>query len=435
MKRPAVLLLLLLALSGCQRPVEAPVPEGSVFAPPKKHPYDGNNLLNLVYGASVVARTAEQNLDTTPVHAIDGSPLTQWVSPPGAPSQTAVFSFPAPARIRQVGVLTPAKEVPREVRFTSSLDGSTWRDVATVHCKPTLAAQVANVQPFDSRYLRVEIVDDKLVYSSLTTLHAAGVLRAPPVVPEIEGCWRINGAPAVFRRYGARVVGRIDTPNPVLFEGGSDGRVYRMMWKQAAMWGYATLTVGPDGKTLSGLRWHEEVNPLHASDAWLGERVPCEMVSSRAGARDLGGGAVRGSSVAPHPPRSLATLGMTHEAAAIALLRNPGRWALYGVRFDGADRILAAESKVALDLAAHLIRTSPSIRWRLVAHEFLMNSPERNHARSAARVKAVRDALRARGINPNLLEVMAAGDLRPSSAVDSTSQRVMESVVELRAVR
>ena len=416
MKRPAVLLLVLLALFGCRERREEPQEE-TMFIQPRKHPYDGGNLLNLAFGASVVSRTAEQTLDTTPVHALDGSPMTQWVSPPGGPRQSAVFSLPAPARIRQVGVLTTAKNVPHEVRFAASMDGVNWRDVATVRCKPTLAAQVVDVPPFDGRYLRVEIADDKAYYASLTSVHASGELLSAPVVPEIEGCWRINGAAASFRRNGARVVGAIGTKTPTVIDGGSDGRVYRLMWKRAAMWGYATITVAPDGKTLSGLLWHEEVNPLHAGEGWFGTRVPW-------GAAPASG----------RPPTDRLEAGAA-PAAAPSLLQQPGRWSLYGVRFDANDRILAAESKPTLDYTAQLMKSVPSQRWRLIGREFNAGSEERNQVRSAARVAAVRNALRARGIDPHLMDIIAAGDMRASSAVDSTSQRVMESAVELRVLR
>jgi len=283
MKRRAVLLLLALAGFGCGEPrkpaaAATKTPETTFLTAKSDHPYDGDNLLNLAFGASVVSRTGEQNLETSAIHVLDGSPLTSWVSPPGGPRQSAVFSFPATARLDEVGVLAPSKDVPSRVHFAASTDGTTWRDVTTLTCKLTPETQKAVVEPFDARYLRVEMLEDRNQYSILTSVHAGGELLGPPEVPEIDGCWRINGAPARFVRKSARVVGVIGTEPPVQIDGGSDGRVYRLMWYRGPMWGFTTITVAPDGKTLSGLKWHEEVNPVHVGDGWFGERVPCAAV-------------------------------------------------------------------------------------------------------------------------------------------------------------
>jgi hypothetical protein len=43
---------------------------------------DSDNLLNMGYGAALVSRTGEQNLENAAVQAIDGFEYTSWTSPP-----------------------------------------------------------------------------------------------------------------------------------------------------------------------------------------------------------------------------------------------------------------------------------------------------------------------------------------------------------------
>ena len=70
---------------------------------------DGDNLLNLAYGAALVSRTGELNLESSAVNAIDGFSFSSWSSSPGAPEQTLVFALGGPSRIEQLGVTTTEK--------------------------------------------------------------------------------------------------------------------------------------------------------------------------------------------------------------------------------------------------------------------------------------------------------------------------------------
>jgi outer membrane protein OmpA-like peptidoglycan-associated protein len=175
------------------------------------------------------------------------------------------------------------------------------------------------------------------------------------------------------------------------------------MWLRKAQWGYAAITVTPDGEKLSGVRWHEQVNPFQSGHAYFGERAPCTglLLDERRGVD--------------------------------AILRRAGRWALFGIQFDARDRIVERESELTLDLLAGIVRAS-SLRLRLVGHEFREKTPELNEKRSAARAEAVRAALRARGVDVKGLDILGAGDTqRAELALDYTTQRAMDSRVELQA--
>ena len=409
MNRLAVALVCLLALTACER-AERPAPPQRGDVPPAKRTTDedvsleNDNLLNLVFGAAVIDRSDELSYETSVAHALDGTRMTSWASAPGG-KQTATFSLAAPARIRRLGASIGASRgnAPAGVRFETSLDGKTWTSAVEARFKfENSQPQLFDVPSADTRYLRVSAIEPSY-HSHILSLHAIGTETAPLQQPSIEGCWQINSVvPARFVRTGARVIGTI---GPMIVDGGTDGRVYRLMWRERAMWGYAAVSISAGGQHLSGVRWHEEVNPKNNGDGWLGRRVPC----------------------ADTTPIDTAQI-------VDQIISRAGVWRLYGVRLDAQDRIVAAESANALDLAAKIVREHPSHRFRVIAREYRESTEEKNRARCTARLNAVRDALRARGTDLNRVELIVAGSERGPLSVDFTSLHVMDSGVELQVV-
>ncbi len=149
------------------------------------------------------------------------------------------------------------------------------------------------------------------------------------------------------------------------------------------MWGYAAVSISADGQHLSGVRWHEEVNPKNSGDGWIGTRVPCEQ-----------------------------TVAINTAKVVDDIIRRAAVWRLYGIRLDAQDRIVAAESANALDLAAKVIREHPNHRFRIVAREFREATEEKNRARCNAKLTAIREALTARGTDLARIDFAVAGSER-----------------------
>lgn len=397
----APLLLGLLLLAACK-----PAAEPAAKAEPVKADVrlENDNLLNIVFGTAVIERSNELSYESSVVHAFDGTPMTGWRSAPGGRLTTTV-SLGALTRLRRLGVTVPANPglSPVGLLVEASLDGRSWRKALDTKIDPASGdPQLFDVPGnVDARYLRITPVEPVDYYTTVMSLHATGSELAPFVQPPIEGCWEINHEPARFERRGARVTGVFGA---MILDGGSDGRTYRLQWRERMNWGYAAVSVSADGNHLSGLRWHEEVNPKHNGDGWLGTRVPCTAAAQLDGAKIVD-----------------------------ALIARAALWRLYGVRFDRQDRILASESASALDLAAALIRDHPRHRFRVVARE-LRDSEAKNRARGETKLNAVRDALRARGADLSRIEFFNAGDERPELSVDFTGQRAMDSGVELQVL-
>ena len=417
MKRRVSFLLLLLvtviAIAACKRapqpPPAAPAPqrvsneEVTSIATPTLD-IDSDNLLNLAYGAAVVSRTDELNLESSAVNAIDGMSFSAWSSSPGAPEQTLVFALGGLSRIEQLGVTTPDKnQSPAKVRFASSPDGRSWRDVATIE-PAGKGTTIRDVTPFEARYLRVETIEPAERYAMLASVHAIGSELRPSERQSFGGCWSINTFAATLVQNGARITGVLGgVKRPTYVDGGVEGRVAKLMWIKGPMWGYAAATLTPDGRNISAITIYEE--PLNnLGQTWIGSR--CDETAERAPS-------------------------VVSQLTPADYLRRVGHWTMSGIVFDGQDRLLEEPSAGTLDAAVALLRAAPSQRFRLVAREFRNNDPNENLRRTKARVEAVRAALQSRGADVSRIELAAIGSKRDDIDRPSVIQRMLWSRIDL----
>lgn len=370
--------------------------------------FDADNLLNLAYGASVVSRTAELNLEASAAQAIDGVTSSAWASPPGGPQQTLVFSLLAPASVSQLGVTTPDVEgqTPAQARFESSMDGTTWRLAATVDLKAAKQPQLVDVKPFTTQYLRVSFVEKSDYYAYARSIHAIGSEIAPPSPKSPAGCWTINEKRASIVQDGARIAGTIDTVPPTSFEGGTDGRVARFLWTRGPMWGHGVMTLTPDGGALTAVEIHESIHIQHLGGSWFGERC----ASDTAAPADVGIEAAR-------------------------LVERTERWPLFGLAFDGNDALLDGPSAATLDSLARLVAAQPSQRFRLTSYELRESDPAKNRSRAAERLTSLRAGLSARNVDLSRLDFVTGGSDWKGPALSVAIQRLLASAIVVEAVR
>jgi len=276
-----------------------------------------------------------------------------------------------------------------------------FRHVATLMPKAVTETQYADLPPFDARYLRVRtIAAPGQRFTALGSFHAVGRETGPVQPGDIAGCWTINGEPARFERRGARVVGVIGNDDPVHFDGGFDGRTNRLLWLARAQYGFALLTVSPDGQSISGVRWHERVGFDSIGLGWLGTRGDC--------------------ATAPFGP----------DKVRARFLDAQRRWPLYGLRFDAADRLIPGLSAATLDEAAARLRAA-SQPLRVVAHEFQEPAAQQNRTRAERRLAAVREALAARGVDVKKIRFVNAAGQPDTRAQDTTVQRFFVSSIDI----
>ena len=404
MSRSAIIVLLLgFALLACRENAPAPAAENAPAPPvtiPATPDNDVDNSLNLMYGATVVSRTGELHLETSAIHTNDGYVETTWTSVPGVPEETLVFSMLAPTRLQRVGVSTNRKgdDLMESVAFDTSMDGKTWTELATLKTERTDQRQFVDVKPTVAHYLRVRTIDPAgRYYVRLRGVHAIGEEVAPPRTPSFTGCWKINGELAYLVQDGARISGRIASDPPGSIEGGTDNRAGMIMWMRGPTTGYAVITRSPDGQHLSGLTSYEEVDK-NIGEGWFAERCSSELTSAA-------------------PPGALPEL-----------FARAKRLSLYGLAFDGNDRLIEDLSAPTLEQVTSLLAASPQ-RFRIVARE-LRYSPEENRRRAEARLQAVRAALSKRGVDLSRIDFVSAADAG-GIVLRSSLQRFLLSRVDL----
>jgi outer membrane protein OmpA-like peptidoglycan-associated protein len=106
-----------------------------------------------------------------------------------------------------------------------------------------------------------------------------------------------------------------------------------------------------------------------------------------------------------------------------------------GLVFDAEERLIEEPSRATLDDAAALLAAAPSERFRITAHEFRNNDAKENRRRTAARVDAVRNALRARRVDVSRIEFIGKGSEAEPIEMPSAIQRMLWSRIDLEKVR
>jgi len=398
--RRAAALLIAIALLACrqvEKPATPPVP------PPR--PLDASengNLLNMAFGASVVSRTAEQTLEASAVRAIDGDPESAWTSPPADNNQTIVFALPAPARIEQVGVRTDSRKsfAVTKIRFEASSDSKTFTTIAEPQLASSEEPQLFPITPVTASYLRVTTTEAPGLFALLKSVHARGTYMSQPTAQPIAGCWKINGKRAEFIDETGRIRGVIGEANQIKLQGGLDGTLYRLIWTRGPEWGYAAITISPDGKHLTGIKWHEEPLNWTFGDSWFGER--CDRVIPSVSEGPGGRVVLR----AAPTPRSLAH---ARDDIRFDFLQRARRLPMFGGDAD-------------LDVVMRLL--SEGKRVKLVARDYrgVLQEPKLN---------ALREALQKRGADLSRVDFGALGDKKPRYPIENELMRSLYGVVEI----
>ena len=359
---------------------------------------DSDNLLNLAYGAAVISRTGERNLEESAAHAIDGIDETAWWSAPGTTVETLVFSLLAPSRITRVGITAPGDSAPKRVEFEASDDGKTWRPLAALDVEDVKGRQLVGV-PGEAvaRYIRVRTDAGGRYSIYARAFHAIGQEVQPPQTPPFTGCWTVNGNLGWLAQNGARITGRIEANPPIHIDGGTDNRVALVNWRQGPYWGYAALTRSRDGKTLTGLRFYEDVSRFHLAEAWFGEACGAKVSFSADQRRE------------------------------IPTLQRP--YAVFGLAFDDREQLIDELSAAALDDLASMIRGK---RVRITSYELRHDTPQANRQHTEARLQSLRAALQKRGADLSLIDFVAAGADWKGGYIASALQRLLACRIDVQ---
>lgn len=360
---------------------------------------DRNNLLNFAHGAVAVSRTGEFGLEASAQLAIDGDPLTPWVSPPYEPDQTLLYSLPALSRITSLGILAGGEPslFPKSVVFEVSSDGKKFTEAATI-AMTTKGTNIVDVTPVEARYVRFDTRGGGH-FVRANSIVARGELLEPVRAGSLNGCWSINGLDAAFSQEGASVTGVVSGKTPITLDGGSDGRFYRLLWLRGVEYGIVGLAVTPDGQHLSGMFWHEESYNRFIGATWFGDKHPCAT-----------------------PLRSQIDILATS-------MQRYGRYAMYGLQFDDAGHLIESASAPMLGRLATYLKTSGPVG--IEAHELMQPDAARNKAVSQVKIDSLRSALQHRGADLSKADFVAVGSDKPHRPASTDAARSIYGAVEL----
>jgi hypothetical protein len=398
----AATLLLLASCGGEQVAPSVPVP---VAAQPAVADAEPRNLASMIRGGAIVSRTGEMMLEQTPVRLIDGDVSSHWTTPPADLQQSCVISLAAPARLTGFGLGTFEKQnlAVKRVRIETSLDGRTFTPAASMSLTASDAIQDQKVTPVDARYIRLSIDEGYGTgYAALSALQAYGSFLTEPGLADIAGCWEINGAQASIQRSGNAVSGWIEWEGMLHLSGGAaTGPFYRFAWADGPQFGLAAITLTPDGKHMSGMKWHERAEPLTFGTSWFGTKgTECNA------------------------------LGSDPDAVARLWLQRTSTFPLYGLQFDARDQLVADGSEATLALISRIVAASRGVS--LVASELREKTPAANRAKTDVRIRSLRDALSRRGIDTSKISWVSAGSDTPAPRMASELTLDMTSAVVIR---
>lgn len=399
--------LALIATAACRR---TPAPAASKVAPPAQKFQRSRNLLALSEGGTVVSRTGEALITASPVRAIDGSPGTRWLSPPRDIRQTIVFAIPARSRIEQIGIETGSRPGTTTGSFEAELsdDGEHFVSAGRFTLPKDRHDQLFPIPPTPARFVRVTPIDAAGAFSSFGEIELRGSRMETPKPGPIAGCWSVNGVATAFVQTGTTASGQRGGSENATFDGGSRGPLYRFAWIRGTEYGLAALTVSPDGRSLSGLVWHEQAihTEMFLAADLLGER-------SAAGCGDSVDG----------------------EPVFRTYIERFGYYPLFGLQFDDAGRLDAASSAATLDRVTAMLAANRGRNIRFTAHELLQTTSQENQRVTQNEIETLRAALVGRGADLGHVTFIAAGQERPRRDPSSDVTRAMYSAVEIELAR
>jgi hypothetical protein len=375
------------------RPVSGKAPDDTL---------DRQTIMSLAHGATIVSRTGELLLENSALRIIDGDPLSVWMPPPSDVPQTITIGLPARTRIEKIGVRSDEIAPANHLQFEVSTDGAKYSPLATLAIQRTIEPQWFDVPPAEATHLRMTAVDSYPGRQvSIRSLLAQGAELEPARTGDLNGCWSVNGTRAQFQRKGAYFTGNLALENAAMeLDGGFDGRVYRFNWVRGNDYGFAMLTVAADGRTFSGIEWHEEAIPLFVGDSWFGSKGTC--------------GATALTDIRER------------------YLQRAGRYSLFGLRFDADGNLDNDASAATIEWLARFAQTHPV---QLIGWEFRRGNPAANRQFANRELASVIAELERRGVTRGSVTFVAKGSDDPRQVPGSDTARVLYSTIDVEIRR
>ncbi len=244
-------------------------------------------------------------------------------------------------------------------------------------------------------------------YTELMDFRAFGKQLTKTPLPDVSGTYQTNYNDFHIRQQGTSVTGCYEYDQGLL-NGGIEGRIMKLTWRETGQKGPAVMIFTSDGEKFTGLWWYEgkEDSP---GGIWSGTKK----------SQDVGG--------CPH------WAGGVQEQMTKELLEF-GRVRLYGINFDVDSDIIQDESKPTLDKIIAMLKSEPAMQLIIEGHTDSDGHTGQNQILSQQRAESVKLYLVSGGISSSRLFTKGYGESTPvapnTTAAGKTQNRRVELVVK-----
>jgi outer membrane protein OmpA-like peptidoglycan-associated protein len=371
------------------------------------------SLVSISAGAIVVKKPEEFDENWSSTWLIDESPAFGWASKKGLISnQVIVIALPELTRLNKLifdtgsidGDERGAKDVFVEMSNTSEADG--FQKIAEVSLQDKANNQTFPVSAeIPGRWVKLTVKNNhgSPDYVELLDFRATGTQLTHTPLPNISGTYSTNIEDFHIKQEGTSVTGCYER-NGGLFEGGINGRVLTITWRQSNGKGPATMVLSPDGKQMNGVYWFEGQPESHG--LWYGSRKSDEVGSCAHWAGGI-------------------------QSQITKDLEELGRARVYGINFDSDSDHIKDESKPTLDKIVSMLKAKPDWKLTIEGHTDSMSTPQHNQDLSERRAASVKNYLQSAGIDPALLKTIGYGATKPVASNDNEMGRAQNRRVEL----
>ncbi len=372
------------------------------------------SLVSFSSGALLVQKPAEYSAAWSAFWILDERPESGWASPEGKiENHIFVIELAERTLLKQLefdtgsidGEGRGAKDVLVEVSDEGS--GGGFKKIAEASLADKADGQsfpVADEVP--GRWVRLTIKNNHGApdYTELMDFRGYGSQLTQTPFPDASGTYTTDFNDFHLRQQGTSVTGCYEYSEGLL-NGGIEGRIMKITWREGDRKGPAVMVFSRDGRQFFGL-WWDEGSENQIGSVWNGKQK----------SKEVGG--------CPH------WAGGAQEQMAKELAQF-GRVRVYGINFDVDSATIRSESKPTLDKIAAMLNSDSTMQFVIEGHTDSTGTPEHNQVLSQQRAESVKCYLVAAGISHERLWTMGFGASKPVAANSTAIGKAQNRRVEL----
>ena len=375
------------------------------------------NLTAFANGALVESVSSDYGGGWTANWITDENSATGWAPVKDAKGPfTIVISLPEKSEIHALEFDTASVDGDGGTRGAKQIDigvsdtASGFAPLTTVNLKPGADHQrFPLAKPGTARYIQLTFKSNNgdPDYTELMEFRAFGKqLTHTPMPTNLSGTYSgSNYGLFHLQQTGASLAGCYEHDGG-LVQGGAEGSLMRLTWKQNNGTGPAVMVLRRDGKSFEG--WWQNAGETTWQDNWSLKKISDKVGSC--------------------PNWNPAGASGNQVATALA---GEGRVRLYGINFDTDSDHLRGDAKPAVDQLLAALKANAAWKVTIEGHTDSTGNAAHNLDLSQRRAVSVKAALVAGGIGADRLTTQGFGQTKPVAANDTDIGRAQNRRVEV----